>query len=46
MTDVMASIWTFFNGAGNLVGALIVDRVGRRRQLSTKLPPEIIGIRN
>jgi hypothetical protein len=37
MTNVMTGIWTIFEGLGNLVGALVVDRVGRRRQLSTNL---------
>ncbi|KAF2806030.1 general substrate transporter [Mytilinidion resinicola] len=33
MTNVMAAIWSTFNGLGNLGGAVIADRVGRRRQL-------------
>ena len=35
MITVLAGIWTIFNGGGNFLGALIVDRVGRKLQMST-----------
>jgi hypothetical protein len=34
MIGVMSGIWCTLNGTGNFVGALIIDKVGRVRQMS------------
>ena len=33
MVGVMSGIWCTLNGTGNFIGGLIVDKVGRVRQL-------------
>lgn len=41
MIGVMSGIWCFLNGTGNFIGGVIVDKVGRTRQLckSTRSQP-------
>jgi MFS family permease len=34
MIGVMTGIWTIFNGLGNFCGGAIVDKVGRKLQMS------------
>jgi hypothetical protein len=37
MAGVLGSIWCVLNGTGNLLGGLIGDYIGRKKQISESL---------
>lgn len=39
MAGILGSVWCVLNGTGNLLGGILGDYVGRKRQIGKKAPP-------